>query len=232
MAPRQPTYPPAPRPNQGPKLIWARRPNPQAFRPPIDIRHEHWLQRTLDRFHQLILLGESEPSNGTVRKVDPPDGETCFAVAYGDAPDHNLRALLESIYSLHGDVHLLHDGRDSTGKHWIKCFTKGPPGPFQQLTEKATICVSSKLELATIPRSLPPGKGKGKASRNGQERPPKVPGAVKGAPDDLVFLPWSKQLPWLEPAAAQALRNKVDAEELEYEYRKKLLRERQRVRRG
>ena len=79
---------------------------------------------------------------------------------------------------------------------------------------------------------MPPGKGKGKASRNGKERPPKVPGAVKGAPDDLFFLPWSKQLPWLEPAAAQALRNKVEAEELEYEYRKKLLRERQRVRRG
>ena len=33
--------------------------------------------------------------------------------------DHGLQ---ESIHAKHGEVSLRHDGRDSTGKHWIKCF--------------------------------------------------------------------------------------------------------------
>ena len=48
----------------------------------------------MEAFDQLIHLGESQPSNGTVRKVYPPDGETYFAVAYGDAPDNDLRDVL------------------------------------------------------------------------------------------------------------------------------------------
>ena len=104
MAPSQiprstwhPTYPPLPDPHQPPKQRLVRAAHPQAhrkFRPPIDLQHQHWLHRTLDQFNQLILFGESQPSNGTVRKVDRLDGETCFAVAYGDAPDDDLRALL------------------------------------------------------------------------------------------------------------------------------------------
>ena len=54
-----------------------------------------------------------------------------------------------------------------------------------------------------------PGKGKDKALRQDREWPPKVPGAVKGAPEHLFLMPWYRQLPWLEPAAAQALREKV-----------------------
>ena len=48
----------------------------------------------MDAFNHLILFGESQPSNGTVRKVFPPNGETTFAIAYGDAPDKDLRELL------------------------------------------------------------------------------------------------------------------------------------------
>ncbi len=103
------------------------------------------------------------------------------------------------------------------------------PDPCQRLTEKAIICVSSKLEIVTIPRLA---KGKDKAAQNGKKQSPKVPGAMKGAPGNLFFLPWFKQLPWLEPAAAQALRNKVDAEVFGFERRKKIPREAQRERRG
>ena len=98
MAPSQiPRSTLLPDPHQPPKQILVRAAHPQAYRkfgPPIDLQHQHWLHRTLDRFNQLILFGESQPSNGIVRKVDRPDGETYFTVAYGDAPDDDLRALL------------------------------------------------------------------------------------------------------------------------------------------
>ncbi len=103
------------------------------------------------------------------------------------------------------------------------------PDPCQRLTEKAIICVSSKLEIATTPQLA---KWKDKAPQNGRKQPPKVPGAVKGAPDNLFFLPWFKQLPWLEPAAAQALRNKVDTEVFGFERREKIPRVAQTERRG
>ncbi len=48
----------------------------------------------MDRFNHLIRLGESQRSNGSVRKVERPDGETRFAVAYGEEPDHDLRIIL------------------------------------------------------------------------------------------------------------------------------------------
>lgn len=48
----------------------------------------------MESFHQLILWGESQTSNGTVRVVERPDGESRFAVAYGSVPDDDLRVLL------------------------------------------------------------------------------------------------------------------------------------------
>lgn len=89
------------------------------------------------------------------------------------------------------------------------------PGSSQRPSEKAIICVSSKLELATIPRPRNwgnPGKGKNKEQRGGNGWPPRVPGAVKGAPENLFWLPWFDQLRWLEPAAAEALRRRMEAE--------------------
>ena len=69
---------------------------PRVFRArrPLDDLPRIWLRRTMDAFDQLIHLGERQPSNGTLRKVYPPDGETYFAVAYGKAPDDDLRDLL------------------------------------------------------------------------------------------------------------------------------------------
>lgn len=121
-----------------------------AFKPQRDF----WVEASKQRFHQLILLGERQPSNGTVRRVEDFDGETHFNLAYGDAPGYALQALLvcrgclfghvrsivrceqiglrfqETIYNRHGDVALRHDGRDSTGKHWIKCFNVCLPPPL------------------------------------------------------------------------------------------------------
>lgn len=105
------------------------------------------------------------------------------------------------------------------------------PGSLERPIEKAIVCVSSKLEMATVPRPRTrraPGKGKEKASRDGDEWPPKVPGAVKGAPEILFLLPWLKQLPWLEPAAAEALREKMEAENFEAERWEQLARRRRR----
>lgn len=48
----------------------------------------------MDRFHRLILHGESEPSNGNIRTVERPDGETRFNLAYGDSPDDSLWEIL------------------------------------------------------------------------------------------------------------------------------------------
>lgn len=45
-----------------------------------------------------------------------------------------------------------------------------------------------------------------KARREKRESPPKVPGALAMA------LPWKKQVPFLEPAAAKALREKMQQE--------------------
>ena len=129
------------------------RPTPQAYQTynpffnlhPKNFQRGIWLDKTRDHFHQLILWAERQPSNGSVRGVDRPDGETRFTVAYGDGPDGDLQDLLvcllllnfshrieknsltdhasqESIHAKHGEVSLRHDGRDSTGKHWIKCF--------------------------------------------------------------------------------------------------------------
>lgn len=78
--------------------------------PPPDLRSKHagvpflrpafnpqrcfWVEATKHRFHQLILFGEGQPSNGTVRRAEPSNGETHFNVAYGDSPDRALQALL------------------------------------------------------------------------------------------------------------------------------------------
>ena len=89
--------------------------------------------------------------------------------------------------------------------------------------------------MATVPgrraREIP-GKGKGKAPRDNKQWPPKVPGAKKDAPEHLFLMPWYRQLPWLEPAAAQALREKVEAEGFEFQRRRKALREAQVIPRG
>lgn len=66
----------------------------QALQSPMDPQRHFWLERTKNEFHQLILWGERQPSNGTVRRVERPDGETRFAVAYGSAPDEDLHVLL------------------------------------------------------------------------------------------------------------------------------------------
>ena len=74
--------------------------------------------------------------------------------------------------------------------------------------------------MATSPRPRTiPNKGKGKATRDGKEGPPKVAGAVKGAPKHLASLPWRQQLQWLEPAAAKALRDRMEAEAFESDHR-------------
>ena len=66
----------------------------QALQSPMDPHRHFWLERTKNDFHQLILWGERQPSNGTVRRVERPDCETSFAVAYGSAPDEDLQVLL------------------------------------------------------------------------------------------------------------------------------------------
>ena len=62
------------------------------------------------------------------------------------------------------------------------------------------------------------------------------PRAVKGAPEHLNLLPWLAQLRWLEPATAEALGDRMDAEEaaevLERIRREMSLQESQRRRRG
>ena len=57
-------------------------------------------------------------------------------------------------------------------------------------------------------------KEKAKAPREKKEWPPRVPGAVAMAPEYLSLLPWWRQLPFLEPAAAKALREKMEREDL------------------
>ena len=51
-----------------------------------------------------------------------------------------------------------------------------------------------------------------KASVDEREWPPKVPGAVSWAPEHLFLMPWHRQLRFLEPAAAQALRERMEVE--------------------
>ena len=53
-----------------------------------------WIIRTKDSFQLLIQHAERQPSNGTVRKVEDPDDETRFAVAYSFAPDIALQSML------------------------------------------------------------------------------------------------------------------------------------------
>ena len=129
-----------------------------------DFQRGVWVSKTTDHFHQLILWAERQPSNGSVRGVDRPDGETRFMVAYGSEPDRELQVLLvcflflrygyhvwtdhrvqESIHAKHGEVSLRHDGRDSTGKHWIKCFKVG-------LTSLITYSLYTDILIETAPR--------------------------------------------------------------------------------
>ena len=93
----QPSCPPVARPNQRSRQVWGPLPdlkNFQNIRPRMNVHQEYWLDSNMDRFNHLILFGESQPSNGTVRKVERPDGETRFTVAYGEAPDDELRIML------------------------------------------------------------------------------------------------------------------------------------------
>ncbi|CAF9914980.1 hypothetical protein IMSHALPRED_002298 [Imshaugia aleurites] len=162
----------------------------------------------MKNFAELILWGESQPSTGTARLVERPNGETRFVVAYGSAPDYEIRALLGDIFLKHGAVTLHHDGRDATGKHWFKCYGRGEvtwqydgrdsSGEhwsicFGTAEPKAIICVSSKF-------------------------PPKVLGVVEDAPKDLFLLPLSQQLRWLEPDVAQAVRERLETENLSGEF--------------
>ena len=59
-----------------------------------ELQRRSWVERAMDRFQHLILFGESQPSNGTVRGVDRPDGRDFFMVGYGSEPDEDLKALL------------------------------------------------------------------------------------------------------------------------------------------
>ena len=97
---------------QFPRPTWATNhssvPTPSRFRPQlpcgyfINLPRDIWVLRTKDNFHQLILWGERQPSNGTVRRVDKPDDQTRFAVAYGSVPDNDkgLHVMLVSHLSL------------------------------------------------------------------------------------------------------------------------------------
>ena len=96
---QEPNPPPAPPQTQRPKQVQMPPPPPQrryrAYRPNYsDWLLRFWLQRTTEAFEQLILLGESQPSNGAVRKVYPPNGNTTFAFAYSGKPDNDLRDVL------------------------------------------------------------------------------------------------------------------------------------------
>lgn len=86
--------------------------------------------------------------------------------------------------------------------------------------------------MATVPRRWTwgvRGKGKAKVLRQG---PSKVPGALMGAPRNLHLLPRFKPIPWLEPAAAKALRDRVEAEAFEIGREEKLRSESRMGRRG
>ena len=90
------------------------------------------------------------------------------------------------------------------------------PGTFERAIEKAVICVSSKFELATVTslrmREEAARKEKAKGPREKKESPPKVPAAVATAPEYLFLLPWKKQIPFLDPAEARALRERMERE--------------------
>ena len=92
MAPRQPQPPrrrpwgagmtyPFPNESQLPHCRW-------------EMHRNAWVCRAKDRFQQLILYGESQPSNGTVRGVEYPDGKSVFSLWYGSVPDKDLQSLL------------------------------------------------------------------------------------------------------------------------------------------
>ena len=68
------------------------------FRQELRLRYELWIENAQMSFHQLIMYGESQPSNGTVRRVEPPDGITSFIVAYGSEPDHGLQICLVRLF--------------------------------------------------------------------------------------------------------------------------------------
>ena len=85
---------------------------------------------------------------------------------------------------------------------------------------KAVICVVSKFQLATVTslRMREAAKKKmAKAAREKKEGPPKVPEAVARAPEKEVLLPWKKKVPFMNPAAAKAYRERMEREEMERE---------------
>ena len=108
---------------------------------------------------------------------------------------------------------------------------------------RADICVYSKVEIATVPpprtlgapddrkdeESIPDGREQPPRVLGAARWPPKVPDAVEGAPNNLYLLPWFEHLPWLEPAAAEALREK---KKVEREVREEAVRQAFQVRRG
>ena len=61
---------------------------------PRDMPRDMWIILTRESFQLLIRHALSQPSNGTVRRVDPPDEETRFVVVYGFVPDKELIRLL------------------------------------------------------------------------------------------------------------------------------------------
>ena len=75
-------------------------PDPGGFRPALpcgyfdNFPRDMWIIVTKDSFQLLIQQAECQPSNGTVRRVDYPDNETRFAVAYSSAPDIALQSML------------------------------------------------------------------------------------------------------------------------------------------
>ena len=75
-------------------------PDPGRFRPALsygyfdNLSRDMWIIRTKDSFQLLIQQAERQPSNGTVRRVEYPDNQTRFAVAYSFAPDIALQSML------------------------------------------------------------------------------------------------------------------------------------------
>lgn len=94
MAPGQISYP-----------VWqtnrhSRPLSPGPFRPRLppygfyqNVQRDMWIIHIKDTFQQIVRQAECQPSNGTVRRVDPPDDETRFTVAYSFAPDQELHRM-------------------------------------------------------------------------------------------------------------------------------------------
>ena len=63
-----------------------------------------WIIRAKDNFRLLIRHAECQPSNATVRRVERPDEETRFTVAYSSAPDQELHNLFVGLLVVLGLV--------------------------------------------------------------------------------------------------------------------------------